>query len=305
MPNYQSPAVSTPLVVRARGPREVSYKMECDQPSGSFKLRGLGALCADHAARGCEQVVTSSGGNAGLAVAYSARRLGLDATVFVPEVSGPSVERALAAAGARVCVHGLVWDETDVEARKYAAANAATYVHPFDHPLIWNGHADIIREAADQGARPDSVLVSVGGGGLLLGILQGLREVGWDVPVFAVETHGAASLAAALAAGESVDIGQIESVAHSLGARRVAEACISACADQDVRPIQLADSGAVRACLDFLTHENRLVEPACGAALAALDHLELASHRHPLVIVCGGTGVSREQLEHWAKTLPS
>ena len=292
------PAVATPLLQRLRHGRDVTYKMECDQPTGSFKIRGIGYACAVHAQRGSPGFVASSGGNAGLAVAYAAARLDLPAEVFVPSTTGERMRRLLTDAGATVSVRGDVWDETDVAAREYAASKGLTYIHPFDDPLLWHGHADIVVEAAGQGADPDAVIVSVGGGGLLLGVLQGLDHAGWErLPVIAVETEGAASLQAALDAGRVVALERIESVAHSLGARRVAEECLRQAQKNDVRSVTVTDGQALDACRWFYREEDRLVEPACGAALAALSEPSATEFIRPLVIVCGGSGTTAADLE--------
>jgi L-serine/L-threonine ammonia-lyase len=118
-------------------------------------------------------------------------------------------------------VHGASWQEAHAYALSLQTEGDA-FIHPFDDPLLWQGHATLMTEVAATGLRPAAVVLSVGGGGLLCGVVQGLQTLGWhDVPVLAVETAGAASLNAALLAQERVVLERITSVATSLGARQV------------------------------------------------------------------------------------
>jgi L-serine/L-threonine ammonia-lyase len=104
--------------------------------------------------------------------------------------------------GAQVVEHGEAWDDAHVYASQLARQEKAGYIHPFDDALIWRGHASLVDEVVASGPRPGVIVVAVGGGGLLCGVLEGLSRVGWsDVPVLAVETEGAASFAASVAAG--------------------------------------------------------------------------------------------------------
>ncbi|MGA9341094.1 MAG: pyridoxal-phosphate dependent enzyme [Rhodanobacteraceae bacterium] len=283
--------------------RELWAKMESMQPAGSFKLRGLGALCEEEVARGARRLVSSSGGNAGYATAWAGRALGVPVTVVVFETTGAAVRKKLAAVGAAVRVHGAGWDDAHAEAERIAAETGGTLIHPFDHPTLWRGHATMIEEMARQGPRPDAVVLAVGGGGLMLGVIQGLNDVGWsDVPVVAVETKGAASLAAAIVAGRAVTLDRIDSIALTLGARRVADAALAACRTHSVRSVVVSDHEAIAACIRFADETRVLVEPACGAALAGIyeNASALVHARRIAVIACGGIGISLKQLREWS-----
>jgi L-serine/L-threonine ammonia-lyase len=180
-------------------------------------------------------------------------------------------------------------------------------VHPFDAPAVWRGNATIVTEALGQGMqRPDAVVVAVGGGGLLCGVLEGMHAVGWkDVPVLAVETVGAASLAAAMEAGEPVDIGRIASIATTLGARRVCDRVLAWTREHPLTSWLATDRQAVDACLRFADDHRVIVEPACGAALAAVYMRvpALASARSIFVVVCGGAGATSADLQRWDQTV--
>lgn len=302
--------VETPLlqsrILGRRAGRDVWLKLEALQPSGSFKLRGVGHACEAHRERGARRFVSSSGGNAGLAVAYAARRLGLPAMVVVPESTSARARDLIAGEGAEVLVHGRSWQEANARALALLGPTDA-FIHPFDDPLLWAGHATLVDELAAQGPRPEAVVLSVGGGGLLCGVLEGLHRNGWtDVPVVAVETEGAESLARAMAAGRLVELPAITSVATSLGARQVAPQALAWTRRHPVRSVVVPDAAAVRACAAFLDDHRLLVEPACGAALAAVygDLPALQGLRSVHLVVCGGAGTTWGQLRGWIEGAP-
>lgn len=304
---FQSPLhIETPLLRSApsysRSGLPLWLKFDALQPSGSFKLRGVGLLCQHEVAKGAREIFCASGGNAGIAAAVAGHSLGVPVTIVVPETTSTEVRARIAATGATVLAHGSVFDEANAFAVSLAAERKAAYVHPYDHPLLWEGHATLVDEVVKSGAQFDCVVASVGGGGLLAGIVEGLRRNGLaNVPVIAVETEGAASLHAAIAAMERVTLPSITSIATSLGARQVAQHVFDLVGQHPIESVTVADADAVAACLKFADAYRVLVEPACGAALAAADvHAGLlAQFRAPLIEICGGIGVSLTMLEAW------
>ena len=286
--------------------RDVWLKLDSAQPTASFKLRGMGCVCERAVENGATRLITSSGGNAGLAVAYAARQLDTPVVVVVPERTSALMRDRIAAEGADVRVHGEVWDDAHAHAETLAEKEGFL-VHPFDHPDVWDGNATVIEECVqpftDAGDRPGVVLVAVGGGGLLLGVLQGLRNVGWtDCAVLGVETTGAASLGAALMANRLVTLPGIDSIALTLGAKTVAPAAFEQARDWPVTPVQVTDTTAVDAVERFLDDHRVLVEPACGAPLSLVydRHRALDASDGPvLVIVCGGASATRGSLAEW------
>lgn len=289
-----------------RGP--VWLKMDALQPSGSFKMRGISHLVQTRVAAGARAVVCASGGNAGYTAAIVGARLGVSVTVVVPASTAPNVQDAIRQRGATLLVHGTSWDDAYAKACEIAQDAAVVNVHPFDDPLVWAGHASLIDEAVASGASFDCVIAGCGGGGLLAGIAEGLQRHGLEsVPVFAVETLGADSLAQSLAAGEPITLPAIRSIATSLGARRVASQAFELARTGRLHSLVLGDAEAVAACLRFADVMRVLVEPACGAALAALDAFpeRFASFESPLIEVCGGVGVSLERLRAWQQQFSS
>lgn len=297
--------VRTPLLrhpqASARAGREVWLKLEALQPSGSFKIRGVGALCEAAVAGGARRLISSSGGNAGLATALAGGLLGVEVCVVTPESTPLDVRENMRRAGAEVIVRGADWDEADAYARRLIAPDSA-YVHPFDDPRLWAGHASMVDEWVEQGPRPDLVVLAVGGGGLLCGVLEGMHHHGWtDVPVLAVETQGARSLNAAVEAGALVTLPAITTVAKTLGARRVAARALAWTREHPVRVATVSDTQALRAIFRFADEQRILVEPSCGAALAAVDEglPALGDARCVLVVVCGGAGATLSAFEGW------
>mmetsp|Transcript_44881 Transcript_44881/g.116219 ORF Transcript_44881/g.116219 Transcript_44881/m.116219 type:complete len:315 (-) Transcript_44881:110-1054(-) len=256
--------------------RPVWVKMDALQPSGSFKLRGVGYACQRALEGGASQLVSSSGGNAGLAAAYAGEQVGLPVTVVLPESTPAFIHARLRGYGADVKVAGSQWSEANVEAERIAASSGGMLIHPFDQPDLWAGHASVVHEIHEAlgGRAPGAVVASVGGGGLLLGILQGLAEVGWAEEVLSVacETEGANALALSIAAGKQVHLESITSLAKSLGSPYPIQQLLDHCLEHPSRvaPWVCSDAQAVAACLAFAEHHRVLVEPACGAALAAV-----------------------------------
>lgn len=309
--------VNTPLLesvsMSKRMGTTVYMKMENSQPSGSFKIRGIGHLC-QQLARQSKGVVCSSGGNAGMAAAYTARKMGLPATIIVPTSSPKLIVQRLKDEGATVKTIGKVWDDANAEALRLAETEGLIYVPPFDHPLLWEGHATLITEVAvslGPGVKPGAVLLSVGGGGLLCGVIQGLKDVGWtNVPIIAMETVGADCFNAAIKARRVTTLDDITSEAKCLGAKTVCDKAFEYSQDSKLTIISelVTDQQALQAVETFLDEERVLVEMACGAALSAVysglvcrlqDEGRLPALSGPLlVIVCGGSSIDMQQLGH-------
>jgi L-serine/L-threonine ammonia-lyase len=264
--------------------------------------------------QGATKLISSSGGNAGLAISSVGSSLGMDVEVIVPESTKEVIITKIRSMGANVQVHGANWNAADELARSLVAADPkAEYVSPFDHPLLWEGHSTIIDELAAEMSPPSHLVVSVGGGGLLCGVLEGLARVkGWEkVAVVAVETNGAASFHGAWQSSppaRDYTIPSIDTIATSLGARRVTEAVLDrAVAHQgDFTSVLCTDEEVVDTLVHFAHDHKLLVEPACAASLALAyvprlrQHLEGASH--VVFEVCGGSAVSLELIEQWTSS---
>lgn len=291
---------SRPLSVQSG--RNVWLKLDALQPPGSFKIRGIGFACQEYVRQGARRLISSSGGNAGIAVAYAGRHLSVPVLIVVPETTSERAKALIRQEGAEVVVHGASWQEANDLAMS-TVEESDVLVHPFDDPLVWQGHSTLIDEVVRSGVRPDAVVVSVGGGGLLCGLVEGLRRAGWsDVPVIAVETEGADSLAQSVRAGHRVELPAITSLAITLGAKKICERAFDCTREHPLRSVVVSDRAAVSACQRFLDDHRLVVEPACGASLAAVydGAPELEDFESVLVVVCGGATTTLEQLREWA-----
>ena len=281
--------------------RETWLKFESMQPSGSFKLRGIGHACQVAAGEGASRFISSSGGNAGIAAAYAGRALAIPVLVVVPETTTARAIAMIEEQGATVTVHGASWQEAN-ELALSEASDTDFFVHPFDNPLIWHGHASMIDEMAAIGQKPDAVVLSVGGGGLLCGVVAGLQRNHWgDVPIVVVETEGANSLETSIRHGRLTELDGITSIATSLGARKVCQQAWAYSQSYPITSVVVPDAAAVAACTRFLEDHRVLVEPACGASLSIAyeNHAALAPFSSIAVIVCGGSTMTLSQLVDW------
>lgn len=278
---------------------KVWLKMDALQPSGSFKIRGIGYACEYHHAKGARRFISSSGGNAGLAVAYAGKKLNVPVTVVVPETTSQRAVQLLKLEGAEVIIHGKIWSEANKRALSLVTDSDA-FLHPFDDPLLWHGHASMIDEVVSAGIKPDAIVLSVGGGGLLSGVVEGLiRNNLNDVDIYAVETEGMSSYFTSIQAGQLTEMPMMTGVATSLGAPKVCQRALDIAKEHCVTPIKVTDQEAVTACLSFLDDNRVLVEPACGASLAVLygKKMLMNHYQNVLVIVCGGSTSTIDSLK--------
>ncbi|GAB3874457.1 threonine/serine dehydratase [Dactylosporangium cerinum] len=263
------------------------FKLELLQHSGSFKARG--AFNRILAAREAGElpaagVVAASGGNAGLAVAFAAARLGIPAEVFVPQVAPAVKVRRLRELGAVVHQHGREYAEAYAASTIRVAETGALFVHAYDQPEIVAGQGTLALELPDV----DTVLVATGGGGLVGGIAA---AIGDRARVVAVEPVGAPTLHAALAAGHPVDVAVDSVAADSLGARRIGTIGFDAAVRHGVRSLLVDDDAIVRARRRLWAEHRIVVELGAAAAFAALDLIEAGpqgggAHR-VAVVLCG------------------
>jgi L-serine/L-threonine ammonia-lyase len=290
---HQSLYVNTPLI-RSKLRSDVFYKMECDQPSFSFKIRGMEKLCRFHLENGVKRFVASSGGNAGYSLAYVGQQLDLEVSVIVPSTTTSYMIDKIISLGAKVEIYGDVWDEANIRALEIADNTGAVFVSPFNDPLLWSGHSTIIDECKIQMKKPDRLIVSVGGGGLLCGIMDGLTRNHWsDVKITTVETLGSASFYESWKAKKIIELKEIKTIANTLGAKRITEKALSLAKDFQVTPLLVSDDEAVKATQLFYKETSKKVEPACGAALSIpyMHPESFDENERVLVIACGGANV--------------
>ena len=292
--------INTPLLrssaLSEQTQKNIWLKMDALQPSGSFKIRGIGLACETHAKQGAKRFISSSGGNAGLAVATAGKRLGIQTIVVVPQTTSSRAIELLQLEKAEVIVCGTSWQEANEYALSLMTAEDA-FLHPFDDPLLWTGHATLIDEIVQADFIPDAIVLSVGGGGLLSGVAEGLnRNRLGHIPIIAIETEGMASFHASIQENQPVTLKQVTGVATSLGAKRICDQAFNVSKTNKVKSIVVSDQQAITACQKFLYDQRVVVEPACGASLAAVNHEALTQYQNILVIVCGGSTTSAQQI---------
>lgn len=298
MLSIKTPLIQS-LVLSQLNQCQVWLKMEALQPSASFKQRGISHACQKYFEQGAQRFISSSGGNAGLAVAYTGRQLGVPVTVVVPETTAQRARELIAQQGAEVIVHGASWTEANALAQSLLTQHDV-FIHPFDHPLLWEGIIPMIDEVIADGVTPDAVVLSVGGGSLLSGVAAGLKKHGLaHIPIYAVETQGTASLHASIVAQQHVELDQVSGIATTLAAKKVCQNAFEVSQALEVRSLVVSDQDTVDACLKFIDDHRILVEPACGATLSILydQAIQFKPADQVLVIVCGGAGITLETLQ--------
>jgi len=264
---------------------EVWLKLEHLQVGGSFKARGMyNRLLANRVP--ASGVIIASGGNAGIAVAAAAQALGMRCEVFVPTVSPPAKQAKLRALGAEVVVIGAVYAEAYQACVARQQETGALLAHAYDQPEVVAGAGTLAQEIEAQAGCPDSMLVSVGGGGLIGGIAAWFET---RTRVVALEPELAPTLHAARAAGQPVDVAVSGIAADSLGARRIGDIAWEV-TQRHVRESLVLPDDAIRDAQRWLWKEMRLlVEPAAALGLAALQTGAYATRpgERVAMILCG------------------
>ncbi|MFC3612226.1 threonine/serine dehydratase [Lutimaribacter marinistellae] len=262
----------------------VEMKLEQLQHTGSFKARGAfnTLLSSDVPPAG---IVAASGGNHGAAAAYAARTLGHQAQIFVPEMAGPAKIALIERTGAKLSVVPGEYANAAQQAQEHAARTGAMQIHAYDAPATVAGQGTCFAEWEAQGLEADTVLVAVGGGGLIAGALAwfaGRRKV------VAVEPETSRALNAALEAGEPVDVTVSGVAANALGARRIGSICFGLA--RGMQSVVVPDAAITQAQQALWRERRLLVEPAGATALAALmsGAYRPAPGERVAVLVCGG-----------------
>lgn len=325
----QLPSITTTLEevtdkLPSKPPCRIFFKNELEQPSGSFKLRGMSYLIHSAIIKAKEQnkevqVFSSSGGNAGIAAAYASIYYGLRCTVVLPVTSKPIVVEKLKSLGAEVIIKGNHWGEADKYLTEDVIRNlddsiSAIYCHPFDNPLLWEGHASMIDEITQQlspedAARVKGFVCSVGGGGLYCGVMNGIdrNEIfNKNKPsVLVVETKQAPTMAEAIKADKVRTLASVNTLATSLASPYLTLQGLQEYRKGTTVHTLIDDLEAIAGTLHFYDTFNKIIEPACGATAAiAFDKQDILSQLGDLgnddivvFIICGGSGTSQELLQ--------
>ena len=265
-------------------------KLENLQVTGSFKARGatntLLSLNEEEVQRG---IITASGGNHGLAVAYAGWQAGTRAVIYLSENVPAAKAEKLRAWGAEVRVEGPVWDDSNRLAQAVAEAEGLTYIHPFADNRVMAGQGTVGLEMLEQAPDSDIFLVAIGGGGLMSGIATAIKARKPEARVVGIEPVGAPTLSRAIEAGAPVALETIATDAVTLAPKQTAAVNLEIIA-RNVDEIVLVDDAEMRAAARWLWFELGLaVELSAAAAIAALQtgRVSLPEGAKITALICG------------------
>ncbi len=290
----------TPLVrLNYDAPTEVFLKLECLQPTGSFKVRGSGnaieSLSPEELTKG---VYTCSAGNMAQALAWHAKRKGVRCTAIVPDNAPQTKLDAIRRYGAEIIQ--MSWDEVWQVAneRDYPPLHGWTFIHPFADPRMMAGHGSAGLEILEDLPDADSIIVPFGGGGLFTGIASAVKARKKSVKMFASEVETAAPLSASLAANRPMEIKRIPSFVDGIGGGNVAQDMW-----ERVRPL-VSDSlvvtlREVAIAIKILSERNRVVAEGAGASslAAALKKADGEGLGKTVCVISGGNLDSRKLIQ--------
>jgi threonine dehydratase len=291
LPDHVERAIAdVPALDASRLPTGLFLKLESGQVTGSFKPRGalnrLLSLPREEALRG---VVTASGGNHGLAVAYAGRALGVPTTVYLPGSAPEEKAACMRRWRAEVVRVGEVWDDAHAAALARARREGLAYVHPFADPEVVAGQGTLALEIFEQAPEVDALVVAIGGGGLIAGVAEAAKLLRPGVRVVGVEPVGAPTLFESLRAGGPIELPAIATKAGSLAPRR-SDPYVFEIVRRAVDAIVLVSDDEMLAAARFLRDElGEGVELAGAAAVAAVltGRAGLGGAAHPCALVCG------------------
>ena len=278
----------------------VYLKLECLQEGRSFKIRGAtNALLTES---NYSSVIAASGGNHGLALAISAKKQGVPCKIVVPVSTSEYRIELIRNAGAEVIVKGEAFDEADEFAQNLAKNEGGAYIHPFANPNVLVGQGTVGVEILDD-MKPDIIIASVGGGGLLGGICRSIQTLGGDhsPEIYGVETIGADSMYQSLKEGKIVKLDKISSIAKTLGAKETAKINFEAISGIAKEILLVSDQEAVSAMQEFLDREKILIEPAASCVVAAVEKYKEKFEGKKVVLVICGSNVTLEEFHFWVQ----
>ncbi|NHN46761.1 threonine ammonia-lyase [Halostella sp. JP-L12] len=250
---------------------DVYLKLENFQRTGSFKIRGatnrIMTLTEEEQDAG---VVTASAGNHAQGVALAASRVGVDSKIVMPQHAPISKVDATRSYGAEVVLHGADYNEAAERAKEIERAEERTYVHAFDDEKVMAGQGTIGLEIIDDLPEVDTVVVPIGGGGLISGIATAVTEQKSDARVIGVQAEGASSVAPSLDKGEIHELDSVDTIADGIATRRVGEKTFDVIEDRVDEVVTVSDSDVAVALVYLLERSKTLVEGAGAITLAAL-----------------------------------
>jgi threonine dehydratase len=294
----RTPMMEAEALQRTVTDARMSLKLEYLQATGSFKARGAtNKLLATPPEQLAKGIVTASGGNHGLATARAGSLVGVPTTIFLPENVSPPKLAKLRQWGADTRVGGAVWDETNVAALAHVERTGAAYFHPFADPLIVAGQGTVGLEILEQAPTVDTILVAIGGGGLIAGLATAVKALRPSVRIIGIEPVGAPTLHASLQAGRVVTLDAVTTCVPTMAARRTDEQ-IFEIVRRHVEQVVLVTDEEMKAAAEWLWFELGIAADLSGAAsIAALMsgkfRAEAGSHVCALICGAGPDGIAK------------
>ncbi|WP_058826652.1 threonine ammonia-lyase [Haloferax sp. Q22] len=270
---------------------EVYLKLENSQRTGSFKIRGatnrITTLSDEERDAG---VVTASAGNHAQGVALAASRAGVNAKIVMPEYAPISKVKATERYGGDVVLYGNDYDEAQTKAHEIEAEEGRTYVHAFDDEYVMAGQGTIGLEIADDCPDLDTVVVPIGGGGLISGISTAIKEQFPDARVIGVQAEQASSAADSLNKGSIQTIDEVDTIADGIAVRRIGDKPFEVIRERVDEVVTVSDEEIAVALTYLLERSKTLVEGAGAVALAALVFQKFDYEEGEVVVpaLCGG-----------------
>jgi len=284
----RAPLERSPLLSAELG-AEIHLKIETFKPTRTFKVRGaLNKIASLDAAARSRGVVAASAGSHAQGVAYAAWALGAPATVVMPEGVSATIVGVCRAYGATVLLRGLVYDDTLALAHEIERDEGRTFVHPYADPLIVAGQGTIGLEMLDDLPEVETVVVAVGGGGLICGIALALKESRPGVRIIGVEPEGADAVGRSVRAGAPVEIPHPRSVADKLVAKTTMPLNVDLARRYVDEFVTVSDAALEDASFEYLERHSLLVEPSGAASLAALRSGAARASGRTVLVVSGG-----------------
>jgi threonine dehydratase len=287
---HRTPLLSARRVGEAAGVPHLLVKAEVLQRTGSFKARGaLNHLLTLDAHDRPAGVVTVSAGNHAAALAWAARVAEIPCTVVMPEGASRSKAAAARGYGAEVILHGTVFQAFE-RARELERDRGFTFVHPFDDPAVVAGQGTVGLEVARDAPAPGTVVVPIGGGGLVAGVAAALKGLDSRWRIVGVEPEGACAMRRSLDAGRPVRLDGVDTIADGLAAPMAGALPFRHVQEQVDDVVTVPDSSIRAAMRLLLANTKLLVEPAGAAGVAALLQgvVPLSGEGPVIAILCGG-----------------
>ena len=286
-PLYHSVALSKRIGV------ETYLKLECFQLTGAFKIRGainkIYSLSKSELRKG---LVTASSGNHGLAVSYAAKLHGSKATIVVPEKAVEEKIRAIQDYGAKVIKHGRNYDEAYVKALEIQKESGATFVHPFNDPLVIAGQGTIGLELLEDIPDIDTIIVPIGGGGLISGVSIAAKTLKPHIRIVGVQPEGAQAAYLSWKAGEIVEVDAVKTVADGLAAKKPLELTFNTIKRYVDEILLVSDEEIGEAVLTLLNLVHVLAEPSGAASTAALLSRYKPEPKEKVAVIVTGANIS-------------